>query len=343
MHRTTKNRKEDILPILEIYNKTTGRNRSFEEHQWEWFGSPYKNVSYVITDNKNQIIGHHGLLTVELECKGRQYCMGKTENTIIKKGFGAAYPKNEMAMFKEYSSKYDVLMTTAAWGVTRRIREKLGYKYFAGYVSFIGIIDSSFLVARFDNSFVKAVINAFSPIMDRFLLEKKSNARYRDEFKRLSESDLYSLSELYEKVKGQFGYMQTRTPEFLKYRFLENPYAEFFVMYLYEGEDMIGAGVYTLVNDEMSIEDVLVVDTSFIQEVFNRFYNHAKANKLAKVIIFSTLEHSVLDKKYKYFFRKEAGQKSSVVMIKNNMEGEDGVNLTAKNFYFTRLTNEGVS
>ena len=343
MYRMTENCEEDILPIIAIYNEITGRNRAFEEHQWEWFGSSYKNKSYVITDNKNQIIGHHGLLTVELDFKDHRYCMGKTENTIIKKGFGAVYPKNEVAMFKEYSSEYDVLMTTAAWGVTRRIREKLGYEYFASYVNFIGLIDSSFLATRFANSDIKAVIHFFSPMVNLFLLKKKRNAKYTSEIKRLNEIDLYSLSEFYEEVRGRFGYMQTRIPEFLKYRFLENPYAEFFVMYLYEEQKLIGAAIYTLSNDKIVVEDLLVADESLIQETFNRLYNYAKANKLAKVFLFSTLENSVLDKKYKYFFRKTAGAKNSVVMVKNNIQSEDRMSLKVENIYFTRLTNEGIS
>ena len=343
MYRKTENREEDILPIMAIYNETTGRNRTFEEHRWEWFGSPYKNESYVITDNKNQIIGHHGLLTVELDYKDRRFRMGKTENTIIKKGFGAAYPKNEVAMHKEYASRYDLLMTTAALGVTRRIREKLGYKYFADYVNYVSLVDFSFIESRVKNNILKSMIAFLSPALNILLFRKKVDGNYTQEFKRLDESDLYLLSELYEEVKNQFGFIQSRSPEFLKYRFLDNPYADFFVMHLYERQKIIGSAIYTLANDRMVIEDVLAVDASFIQEILNCLYNHAKTNKVAKAIIFSTLECSVLDKKYKHFFRKAAGKQDAVAMIKNNIQSEDAMNLTVENFYFTRLTNEGIS
>jgi hypothetical protein len=342
MYRNTENKEEDILPITVIYNETTGRNRTLEQHQWEWFGSPYKNASYIITTNKNEVIGHHGILSVELDYKDQRYRMGKTENTIIKKGFGPAYPKNEMAMFKEYFPHYNVLMTTAAWGVTRRIREKLGYKYFADYVNYVALIDSSFIATRSNNNSVKSIINFLSPVVNLFLFRKQINENYTHEFKSLDESDLCLLSELYEKVKGQFGFMQTRTFEFYKYRFLDNPYSKFFVMYLYENQEVIAAVIYSLSKDKLTIEDVLAKNPFQIQEVYNRLYNHAQTNKLAKVLIFSTLENSVLDKRYQHFFRRTASKTSSVVMINNNIQDENKVDLTVENFYFTSLTNEGI-
>ena len=342
MYRKTENREEDILAITNIYDETTGRNRTLEQHRWEWFGSPYKNVSYVVTNNKDEIIGHHGLLSVELDFHSQRYQMGKTENTIIKKGFGPIYPKNEMEMFKEYSSKYDVLMTTAAWGVTRRIREKLGYKYFADYVSYVALIESSFIATWSSNS-LRSIIYLFSPVINLFLFQKRIDKNYTDNVKGLNESALREFSELYEKVKGQHGFMQARTFEFLKYRFVDNPYSQFFMMSLYEGEELIGAVIYSLMKDRLTIEDILVKQLDVMQEIFNRLYNHAKANKLAKVIIFSTLENSVLDKKVRYFFRKKSSKERAVVMINNRIQDKNKTELTVANFYFTRLTNEGIS
>jgi len=333
---------KDIIAITEIYNKTTGRNRTFDQHQWEWFGSPYENLSYIIS-NKNEVIGHHGILSVELSYKNKRYKMGKTENTIIKKGFGAVYPKHEMAMFKEYVAQYDVLMTTAAWGVTRRIREKLGYKPFARYVSYVAVIDVSYISTKVNNRVVKILIKLISPFVNLFISKKKKNTKCTHKFKKLDIEDLNLISGLYEEVKSEFGFMQTRSYEFLKYRYLDNLYLDFFVMYEYEGESIIGAVIYTLMGEELIIEDVLVKNETLVQGVFNALYNHVLNNKLAKVITFSTLINSILDKKYKHFYRREANEGSSIVMVRDNMKCGRGLGLTAENLYFTRLTNEGVS
>jgi len=343
MYRITNNSNDDIQAVINIYNETTRRNRTIEQHQWEWFESPYKNTSYIITTNKNEVIGHHGLLTVELDYKGQRYRMGKTENTIIKKGFGPAYPKNEMAMFKEYSSQYDVLMTTAAWGVTRRIREKLGYKYFASYVNHVALVDFSFIKSRVKSTALKSMVAFLSPVLNLFLFRKRVDENYYQEFKHLDESDLYLLSELYEKVKNQFGFMQTRSSVFLKYRFLDNPYSEFFIMHLYQEQEVVGSVIVSLMDDKLMIEDILVKELDSTQEILNRLYNHAQTNKSAKVIIFSTLVGSLLDKRYRQFFRKTTSESSPVVMISNHIKDDNKVNLTVENFYFTRLTNEGIS
>ena len=54
MYRETLNNKKDIISIINIYNDTTGKNRTVEQHQWEWFSSPNKNLSYAITTNENE-------------------------------------------------------------------------------------------------------------------------------------------------------------------------------------------------------------------------------------------------------------------------------------------------
>ncbi len=42
----------------------------------------------MIVKNDGGIIGHHGILTIEFNHSNKVFKVGKTENTIAKKGFG---------------------------------------------------------------------------------------------------------------------------------------------------------------------------------------------------------------------------------------------------------------
>ncbi len=180
MYRNTNNNVSDLTSICNIYNDITGRSRTKELHEWEWFKSPYKNKSYVILDKEEKILGHHGILSIKLNYKNSTYNTGKTENTIMIKGHGPLYFKNEMAMHKEYIDDYDILITTTAHGVTKKIREKLGYKVFGTYVTFIRIVDFKFLSQKTRNTTLKTIINTLSPLLNIFLLKSKISKIYKE-------------------------------------------------------------------------------------------------------------------------------------------------------------------
>lgn len=342
MYRKTIDSDGELEQIVDIYNETTGRRRTISQHRWEWFASPYENNSYVVIKKSGEIIGHHGLLSIELHYKGQNIEVGKTENTITKKGFGAAYVRSEIEMFREYSKKYDILMTTAAWGVTKKIREKLGYTFFAKNIVYFAIVDFSILASKFKSSFVKNIIKLIARPANVFLISRKTTEDTFYEVKKLEEVDLQNLSEFYYQVKDDFGISQLRTTQFLKYRFIGNPYSDFHLVNFYNDDIFIGYVIYQIHDDRLFVEDILVLKEYSVSDVLSKIFNHVKKNKLANIILFSTLENSLLDRGYKGFFRKKGRDKAPCVMI-NKLESQTLSNeFTVENFYFTRLTNEGV-
>jgi hypothetical protein len=342
MYRDTLNINSDLERIVDIYNETTGRNRTVSNHRWEWFASPYQNRSYVITKSDGSIIGHHGILMVEFNYQNSVIKIGKTENSVAKKGYGPVYPRNEIAMYKEYSKKYDILMTTAARGVTKKIREKLGYTFFAKGIVYFSIVDFSILTSKFKSGFVKNIIKLIAQPANAFIISRKTIEDTFYKVKKLEEADLKNLSEFYYQVKDDFGISQLRTIHFLKYRFIDNPYSNFYLVNFYNDDVFIGYVIYQIYDDKLLVEDVLVFKEYSISDALSKIFNYVKKNKLAKIIIFSTLENSLLDSGYKGFFRKKGGDKASCVMV-NKLESQTLSNeFTVENFYFTRLTNEGV-
>jgi len=343
MYRQAINSTNDIRQVINIYNAVTCRNRTVEQHLWEWFGSPYKNKSYLIVAGKNKVVGHHGLLTVLFDYKGKRYRVGKTENTVMKRGFGAMYPKTEMAMHAEYSPCYDFLLTTAARGVTKRIREKLGYCFFANYINYVCVVDFDFVLDSVSSLFLKKIIKLLLPIGDLFTGEKKTNSRFSEEIVSLDENSVKKIVRLYSSVKDKNGFMQAREVDFLRYRLLDNPYIKFNVLFLSKEGRIVGLLVYSVNKDKLIVDDVLFTEALFLQEMLNRLVNYAKEKSSIRLVVFTTLENSLLDLEFKYFWRRKPKKEASVVMIKDQIKNGNKNRLKVDDCYFTRLTNEGIS
>jgi len=311
MYKKTINNNQDLQFICNIYNDITGRNRTVKLHRWEWFESPYKNKSYVVTDKDGIILGHHGVLSIKFNDHGKEFTGGKTENTIMKKGYGSLYFKNEQQMHKEYSPEYDLLITTAARGVIKKIREKLGYKVFSEYVTFIQIVELKTLFKKLNNKYRAVNIN----------LDLES----------ISEVDEYYMNN-----KSKFKFSQTRDKDFLVYRLLNNPYIKYKILKLYNQLDkMLGYIIYYENSNSISIEDILYLSNSTKEELLKRLFNHAKYNSKLKITL-KTLKSTCLDTPMKGFLRKESKKDDSLFMIKSKDE------IDKKSFYFTQLMNEGI-
>lgn len=341
MFRQTKNSHQDLTKIVKIYNDITGRNRTEKQYQWEWFESPYENKSYVILDKNDTILGHHGILTVKLNYNNNTYIMGKTENTIMQKGYGPMYFKNEMAMHKGYINDYDILVTTTAKGVTQKIREKLGYTVFANYVTFRRLVDINFLSVRIKNAFFKKIIKFISPIINFFIIKAKTSSKYQEFIGMITNEDLVEIENFYNKYKNKYQFSQIRNVEFLQYRILNNPYNNYYIIKLYSSSDVCGYLIYTISNNKVNIEDIFSKNSDLFHELLSRLFNYIKLNKLANTIVFTTLENSILDQKYIGFFRKiNDAEENNKFMLKNNIKNKD--DLKINNFYFTFLMTEGI-
>lgn len=343
MYRNTHNNLEDLQSICNIYNDITNRNRTPELHKWEWFSSPYKNKSYVIIDKDDNILGHHGILTIKLEYKDKEYISGKTENTIMKKGYGPLYFKNEMEMHKDYLSTYHILITTTAHGVTKKIREKLGYKVFSEYVSYVRIVDFNFLSKRINNKLLQKAIKYISPLFNIFIFNSYINKGYIVNNEEVTDKSLVYMVEFYKNIEKKHFY-QKRSKEFLAYRILNNPYKKYH-LFTIDFNSSKGFILYYINDNKVIIEDILYSNIDVKNDLMNLFFSYIKENKSAYLIYFITLENSVLDKPMKNYTRRinKKNDNRSRFMIKNNIEDTNKSDFKIENFYFTQLMMEGIS
>ena len=341
MYRVTNNNQSDLGQIVDIYNHITGRNRTVALHRWEWFESPYENKSYVIIDKDDNVLGHHGILTIGIDYKDKQYIAGKTENTIMKKEYGPLYFKNEKEMHAEYSENYDILITTSAIEITKKIRSKLGYTVFSEPVTYIKIVDTKIILEKIRNQFLKKTFNIFFPLMNIFLWSKKVNNTLEAKIHPILNQDIKEIQKFYEKIKEKFGFIQRREANFLQYRILDNPYNTFSILKLYDQDDLKGYLVFYRKNDKIYIEDILFENEQYKSELLNHLFNYVKRKKIGTAIVLVTLVDSILDKPLKGYFRRTVPN-TSYFMIKNNIEQKEKDDFIIQNFYFTKLMTEGI-
>lgn len=332
--------KEDIPEIVDLYNVITDRGRSAADHYWEWFESPYQNKTYIILKKDGTFVGHHGVLSLDLLHKDKVIRVGKTENTIIKKEYGAMYLKSEKAMLKEYKDSYELMTTTMADEKTTKLRKMLGYKVFSDFNYYYKILDYGVLSDKFfKGSFLFPIVNAFSKITGLFSFKKKIKASYSIDSGDLADADLPAIEELFRKVRIDDLFYQDRKVDFLKYRLLKNPYRKYEAVRLFKDKQLQGIIIYSIIDKVASIEDILYRDEEALRQSVNGLYNTLIERKNVYYIDFVVLKDSYLDKvKLPGFFKKNP-KKNSNFMVRF---GNTGLGFDIERFYMTRLYMEGI-
>ncbi len=156
----------DEYGIVKLYNKITGRCRTVEQHRWEWLDTPQGNGSiWVITESgSGEIVGHHGLIPIQLDYYGKTLLLGKTENTILHpKYLGTGiYFIHEKRFLQEAVERFDLLYTTFGHGTPGKIRKKLGYKSVGRYLTYIKATRNTELKKIMDSLIGRKILNSSS-------------------------------------------------------------------------------------------------------------------------------------------------------------------------------------
>jgi hypothetical protein len=339
--RETKDTVDDIASVVNIYNQITGKNRTVDQHRWEWFSAPNRSESYVIEASNGEVIGHHGLLVFDYDWYGTSVKVGKTENCMIKKGMGQLYPKYEFQIFDKYKMSYFAFLTTGAKGVTIKIRKRTGFIIIGQHVAFVAIIDFRYFARKTKSSILKGVICMVAPIVNLLLVQLGNRSDCQEVISDLTDNELVEIEKLYGMCNNENLIIQKRTTGFLKYRFIDNPYLKYYILKLYDVGRLIGYIIYSIGDVGVVIEDCIGLSDKVIEKLFSRLRKVVYESKLGEAITFPTLENSYLDRKYPGFvkIRKKSGD--SVVML--NIKGDNVTRLfNSKDIYFTRLAMEGV-
>lgn len=230
----------DEYGIVKLYNKITGRCRTVKQHRWEWLETPHGIGSiWVITESESgEIVGHHGLIPIQLDYFGKTLLLGKTENTILHpKYLGTGiYFIHEKKFLQEAVESYDLLYTTFAHGTPGKLRRKLGYKAAGRYLTYIKATRNTYIKKLMDslierqisNSglkiFCKCIGRIFSyPLMIFFSRFGKIDKGITFEIVEDINIIDSEINQFWDRNKGKFGITIKRTSKYLKWRIFKNP------------------------------------------------------------------------------------------------------------------------
>jgi hypothetical protein len=230
----------DEYGIVKLYNKITGGCRTNEQYRWEWLETPQGIGSiWVITESgSGEIVGHHGLIPIQLDYFGKTFLLGKTENTILHpKYLGTGiYFIHERRFLQEGKERYDLLCTTFAHGTPGKIRRKLGYKTVGRYLTYTKVTKDTYIKKmmaslienKIPNSSLRIFCNGIGHILSyplTIFFSKRGKIDKNITFEKVENIDAIAgkIDQFWDRNKDGFGITINRTSNYLKWRIFENP------------------------------------------------------------------------------------------------------------------------
>jgi hypothetical protein len=234
----------DEYGIVRLYNIITGSCRTNEQYRWEWLETPEGLGSiWVITESgSGEIVGHHGLIPIQLNYFGKTILLGKTENTILHpKYLGTGiYFIHERRFLQEGKERYDLLCTTFAHGTIRKIRRKLGYKVVGRYLTYtkgtkntyIKKLMASLIENKIPYSGLRIFCNGIGHILSyplTIIFSKRGKIDKNITFEKVENINAIAgkIDQFWDRNKDGFGITIDRTSNYLKWRIFENPYVKY--------------------------------------------------------------------------------------------------------------------
>jgi len=145
-----RDRGERAAEINALYNRFTGKRRSMDAYQWEFYAGPAgPALIWTITEAATgQIVGHHSLVPTPLARRGQVVPAGRTENTIVDRSVRSKlfYPGMERRALAEATQTLDVLYTVDATE-PGPLRRRFGYRPVGRWTAFLAKIEPAYLRA----------------------------------------------------------------------------------------------------------------------------------------------------------------------------------------------------
>lgn len=288
---------EDLSGIVSLYNLITGRSRTVSQHAWEWIENPLRKPDiWVLEDEEtHEIVGHHGLIPLQLVNKEKVYLAGKTENTILHPRYSGTglYFIHEQKFFKSVKDNYDLLFTTSGHGVPGKIRKQLGYESLATYSRFFRLSNPEnfhlladyYTQKRMFNPFFKSIIKAglVASMWGLYFLTFRLNVR-SDLTVRIhtgwSDSLAVELDQFWYENKSFYGLTMDRNSSYLKWRIFDNPNIKHTLLAVY-GVDGKLAGYSIFAADKVRLPKGVIVD----------IVSHQRDKKVLKILVSETIKY----------------------------------------------------
>jgi hypothetical protein len=217
----------DAAAINELYFRITGRQRTIQEHAWQWLQSPAGESEMWLIEvendgGKKELIGHHGVMAEIFTYRGKIARVGKTENTMVMPEYQEKilYPRYEKLFLNQYENCFHALFSTTGPVSAIRLRKAMGYEFdhewtpvYVGHEPYLSL---SFAQERF----FKKNINHSQKLAN--LNGQKINDV---EINCIDEQhDNFDFDQFWYQASPNYGLTPARTRANLQWRFWSNPY-----------------------------------------------------------------------------------------------------------------------
>jgi len=322
----------DEEELNRLYNEIFQRNRTIAQWAWEFIDSPHRKAFIRVLKDDGRIIGHFSLLPFQMCNKDEIVLTGKTESIMLHpkyrgRGLYTELAKESLALARKEGFK-------AAWVFTPAIKtlKRAGYVEVMNLASYIYPLSSDVFV-RF---FTRRLGSWASPLGTLswlvFLLFRRVG-KSRIDIEECTLSDYVSFFE--DKwVPQQSRFSVFRSYDFLKWKFVDNPYGiQFrFVKFKCSGR-VVAYAILVERGRSIYIEDLLYLDE--VEEILIKAYpNFGDTNSEFLTYINTNDSPNILQHLKR---SKNCGS-----MLLNNLDG-DCRWLDPAHWYYTSLFSETIS
>jgi hypothetical protein len=220
-----KYREGDALEINKLYYQITGRNRTIEQHAWQWLQSPAgESEMWLIeaedTNSKKILVGHHGVIAEAFTYYGKKVRVGKTENTMVLPEYrnNFLYPRYEKIFLSQYESKFHALFSTMGPAPAIRVRKAMGYITEHEWLKFYFAREPQLSLELGKNYFFKKRLLIFPS--ENFIWKSKEGVVTNI----TNDLDVFDFDYFWEKAAINYGLTPERKRENLNWRFWSNPH-----------------------------------------------------------------------------------------------------------------------
>lgn len=224
--------------INDLYNRFTGRQRTPEAYRWEFYDSPAApSFVWTITEAASgEIVGHHGIVPTPMVRRGTATPGGRTENTIIDQRVRRKlfYPGMERKALAEVLQSLRIIYTVDAT-LPGPIRRRLGYQPVGRWTVYLPCIGPDYLYAllqkargRAGRHVPDALLAALALVLGRVFAFRGRRRSRRLPLDVTEVSDITALGseypDLWKQARERYDMTIDRSPEFLRWRYEENPH-----------------------------------------------------------------------------------------------------------------------
>jgi len=318
--------KKDIINLL---TENLPGNNDFEKRfSWIYENNPYgPPKSWLLRQkDKDEFVGCASLFPRRVYVNGKPIMAGIVGDTMMNmehRTLGPALMLQRPIISLCKNSTFPVI-----YGFPNEFSEPVnirsGYKIIGKSVRMIRIIRSKKTLKKFTNNFIA---NLLSPAADLFLKLNTFSLKRSRELKRISYGIVDSFDERFDLLWEEFikpnAIIGEKTTKFLNWRYKSHPFKQFKIFIIQnENDSLLGYMVYTVINDEIIIEDILSLNNYDL--ILNIFVKECIKFENVSQLTIRLLENSVI---YRAFKRNLFIDRLDIFNIVSYFNGKDNLNL----------------